>query len=267
MPCGRKGCIPCLTLAYAPYILQKLGCVHGCKLEQAGYHASQGRQSFPSACGVSLNMREQTMSTPTKHRVRQVQKSIPSPILVNCVEDYIAECIAKGLKPRTVENHKLALKHLVQCVPSELTWHTVPSVRRAVASLRSRSYADASVSMYLRSWRAFLHFCLAERLIQDDLAASIKPPKTEPRREVILSVTDIHALIDSTRAGLNPERDEAILTVMYDCGLRAGEVCALQVRHVDMGSRTLTVPSGKTGGRSVPIGRITAKADNVPGRV
>lgn len=200
------------------------------------------------------------MSTPTKHRVRRVQVSIPSPILVNCVEDYIAECIAKGLKPRTVESHKLALKHLVQCVTADSAWYTVPAIRRAVASLRNRSYADASVSMYLRSWRAFLHFCLAEGLIQDDLAASIKPPKTEPRRDVILSVTDVHALIDSTRAGLNPERDEAILTVMYDCGLRAGEVCALRIRHVDMGSRTLTVPSGKTGGRSVPIGRITAKA-------
>ena len=49
-------------------------------------------------------------------------------------------------------------------------------------------------------------------------------------------------------------RDYCLCSVLYWCGLRRGELCALEVTDVDMSSRLLTVRAGKGGrGRLVPI--------------
>lgn len=181
--------------------------------------------------------------------------------LAHCINDYLADCRARGHSPRTVAHYSRSLQLFDRFLPNGATWTTASAIREAVAALRTQSqYSTASISMYTRSWRAFLRFCQREELIPDDLARYIKPPKTEPRRDIILDAAAINKLLDAATKGYQSVRDVTLLTVMFDTGLRAGELCALAIRHVDMGSRTLTVPSGKTGARTVPIGRTTAKA-------
>src|SRR4029079_3558758 len=55
-------------------------------------------------------------------------------------------------------------------------------------------------------------------------------------------------------------RDDAVLEVLYGCGLRVGELCGLDLRDVALRTRTLTV-WGKGGRqRQVPLGQPAADA-------
>jgi site-specific recombinase XerD len=197
-----------------------------------------------------------------KARPRTVRqpRSLAAIALPRCTADYLADCRARNLGQRTMEHYQRALDLLAECLPPSEGWATAHAIRHAVAALQERGYAAASLNMYLRAWKAFLRFCQGEELIQDDLARLIRPPKTEPRSEVILDAKRIQRLIAAAREGWMVERDTAILLLLFDTGLRAGELCALEVRHVDLGARVVTVPGGKTGGRTVPIGRTAGRA-------
>ena len=69
-------------------------------------------------------------------------------------------------------------------------------------------------------------------------------------------------LIDACRGrDLRDRRDEAILRVMIETGLRAGEVVAMQVPDVDLARGTALIRRGMGGkGRTVPIGPHAGRA-------
>jgi integrase len=90
----------------------------------------------------------------------------------------------------------------------------------------------------------------------------VKAPKLD--RTVIEPLTDVQ-LKALLKACAGPEmrdrRDEAILRLMLETGIRAGEVVSLQIADVDLMAGTAIVRRGKGGkGRVVPVGPQTARA-------
>lgn len=195
-----------------------------------------------------------------KTTVARALRTLPGATFAHAERDYLADCRARNLSRRTVAHYTWSLRIFKECLPTGKGWDTASAVRQAAASLQEREYSKATLGMYLRAWRSFLRFCEREELISEDLARYIKPPKAEPRREAILDTQTVERLLVAASQGATGSRDVAILTLLFDTGLRAGELVALRVENIDLGARVLTVPSGKTGGRSVPIGRTAAKA-------
>jgi integrase len=62
----------------------------------------------------------------------------------------------------------------------------------------------------------------------------LKPAQVEQLRDVCLSETVPTYLQD---------RNEVLVTLLYDAGLRAGEVCGLDVDHFDLNAGTIYLPS------------------------
>ena len=90
----------------------------------------------------------------------------------------------------------------------------------------------------------------------------MKAPKLD--RTVIEPLTDVQlkALLKACAGpDMRDRRDEAILRLMLETGMRAGEVVSLQVPDVDLMAGTAIVRRGKGGkGRVVPVGPQTARA-------
>lgn len=182
------------------------------------------------------------------------------PPLDRVAEDYLTHCTALARAGRTIQTYRAALALLMRCAPPDALWGTPEGVRAAAAALGGMDYSVSSRSIYVRSWQTFYRWCWREGIIATDLAREIRAPKAEARRAPILTASEVGRLIESAKGGDNPRRDTAILTLLYDCGLRAGEVGGIEVCGVDLGNRSLTIPRGKTGSRSVPIGRVTSRA-------
>lgn len=81
----------------------------------------------------------------------------------------------------------------------------------------------------------------------------LKPTQVERLRDVCLSDTVAPYLQD---------RNEVIVALLYDAGLRAGELCALEVNHLDLESGTVYLPSGIQKG-SPPPATLELKPETV----
>jgi integrase len=100
------------------------------------------------------------------------------------------------------------------------------------------------------------------------LSTGVKGPRQTPKLVTPLTDDDLRALIATCvtpthRAGepLHHRRDEAIIRLMFETGIRIGETIALQVDDVDLDAGRVTVRRGKGGrGRVIPIGATTSAA-------
>lgn len=116
--------------------------------------------------------------------------------------------------------------------------------------------------------RRFAAWLTEEGEIPADPFLGVKSPKLDERVIEPLTDDELRALIKACAPpqGTEPKeamrhRREAIVRVMLETGLRAGEVVALQVDDADLAAGTLTVRRGKGDkGRVVPIGREASLA-------
>jgi integrase/recombinase XerD len=90
----------------------------------------------------------------------------------------------------------------------------------------------------------------------------MRPPKLDAKVIPVLSDDELRRLVKACEGRtLRDRRDEAIVRLMLESGLRAGEVVALRVEDVDVAGGTLLVRRGKGGsGRLVPFSPQTARA-------
>jgi site-specific recombinase XerD len=90
----------------------------------------------------------------------------------------------------------------------------------------------------------------------------LRPPKADHKVVNALTDDDLKGLIKACQGkSLQDRRDEAIVRLMAETGMRASEVIGLQVSDVDLHRGLVTVRRGKGGkGRVAPFGSQTAAA-------
>jgi site-specific recombinase XerD len=77
--------------------------------------------------------------------------------------------------------------------------------------------------------RGFLNWCVEERLIEGDIPTALRLPKVKQRIQRALSTEEVQKLLSACDGSLFGLRDAAIVSLMIDTGLRATEVCKLEV--------------------------------------
>jgi integrase/recombinase XerD len=110
--------------------------------------------------------------------------------------------------------------------------------------------------------RMWLKFLKERRYIRKNPAELIDAPKKAKVLPKVLSEEETFRMLDAV-SGTDPRelRDRAMLEVMYGCGLRVSELCALStddiiadgelLRVLGKGSKERVVPIGKSAGRSL----------------
>ncbi|MDP9444129.1 MAG: tyrosine-type recombinase/integrase [Actinomycetota bacterium] len=110
--------------------------------------------------------------------------------------------------------------------------------------------------------RRFSAWLVEEGELHADPLLGVRAPKLDSKVVEPLTDAQLKALLKACAGrDLRERRDEAILRLMIETGLRAGEVVALVVADVDLMAGTAVVRRGKGGkGRVVPFGPQTARA-------
>jgi len=161
----------------------------------------------------------------------------------------------------------------------ELTfpWHVVRYQHaQAVRAMLSERYAPATANKMLMAMRRVLRECERLGLMSAEEYRRATDIKTVHGKRVgaaagrALASGEIKGLmeacaIDTSIAGA---RDGAIIGLAYGCGLRRAELAALDVRHVDLTGKLLTVHGKRNSQRAVPIaaGALEALEDWLFGR-
>jgi len=110
--------------------------------------------------------------------------------------------------------------------------------------------------------RRFAAWLVDEGELAADPLAGLKPPKLDDKVIPSLSAAQLRALVAACQGpGMRDRRDEALVRLLAETGLRAGEAVALTVGDVNVRGGVVVVRRGKGGkGRVVPFGPQTARA-------
>src|SRR5438445_11725916 len=127
-------------------------------------------------------------------------------------------------------------------------------VRAFVGHLLAKGIAPSTARSRQLGVQRFSAWCEEEGEIDLDPLVKLRAPQLD--RKITVSLTDdqLRNLIKAC-AGRDflDRRDEAIIRLMAETGIRAGELCDLKVTDVDLVLREVTVQRGKGGkGRKAP---------------
>jgi site-specific recombinase XerD len=116
-----------------------------------------------------------------------------------------------------------------------------------------------SVQSHYRVVRAFCNWMVEQDYLSASPMAKMKPPIARPDQIQPLTNQQVHRLVEGARKTEYPLRNVAIIFLILDTGLRASEVCGLQMRDIDMDAWGLRVLGKGNKHRTVYLGSRTAQ--------
>ena len=125
--------------------------------------------------------------------------------------------------------------------------------------LETRSAATASVRF--RALQQYFAWLVDDEHIETDPMAKMKVPLVPEQPVPILSEDDLRALLATCRSRtFEDRRDEAIIRLLADTGIRRGELLGMECGDVDLDVGVVTVLGKGRRRRQVPLGARTARA-------
>ena len=131
----------------------------------------------------------------------------------------------------------------------------------AYMASRAGKLSARSQARVLSSLRSFFDWLILEGERKDNPCDRLDQPKIGRYLPDVLSVEEVNSIMESvdlkSPSGL---RDRAILEVLYGCGLRVSEACALRISHVYLDEGFVRVIGKGNKERIVPMGEMAASA-------
>jgi integrase/recombinase XerC len=126
-----------------------------------------------------------------------------------------------------------------------------------------REYARSAVRRKIAALRSFYRFLKSAGKRPDDPAVDLEFPGRDQLLPNVLKERDVEKLLRAS-AGWKTNwlniRDRAIMELLYASGMRRAEVVTIELRHVDLATRTIQVMGKGRKQRLVIINRTTAAA-------
>lgn len=125
-------------------------------------------------------------------------------------------------------------------------------------SLHKRSISQSTIATYTRSLKAFVHW-IAEEYEIDTEYKRIKVPRTPKKVTHIYTDDEIALIFNSVNAAEEwiVARNQCILSLMLDSGLRRIEVCSLKRIDVNLNSNLMKLHGKGNKERIVPLGNFS----------
>ncbi len=209
-------------------------------------------------------VKQQTASAPPKSD--RATSGAPASALARDLSTYLDYLsVERGLSRNTLAAYRRDLESYLSFLSErgvasrdEVSRHDVEDF---VADRRMGGYAPTSIERALSAVKGFHKFLLREGGCRRDPASAVKLPKKGEPLPDFIGIDAAARLLDQpfadTAAGA---RDRAVLEVLYGCGLRASEICGLDLGDVFLDDEFLRVFGKGSKERIVPIMGSAAEA-------
>jgi integrase/recombinase XerC len=169
------------------------------------------------------------------------------------LDDLLARCAAAGVGLRAVQ-------------PGH--------VRGWVAALHAAGHVGHGIALVLSVWRGLYTWLGCEGMVRANPVQGIRAPKQQRALPKALGVDDAMQLADYVAGDADPwleARDEAMVELLYGCGLRVGELVGLDVAAsdgalragrgwIDLEGAEVQVQGKGSKRRTVPLGHAAIAA-------
>jgi integrase/recombinase XerC len=181
--------------------------------------------------------------------------------------------VEKRLAGRTLAMYREALVRLQRLAAAdgvELRRAQVHHLRAWVAALRGLGLGSRSIAIALAAWRGLYRWWGRDGLVANNPALAVRAPRASKPLPSALAVEQAVALAEfdseAGRLALRA-RDQAIVELLYGCGLRVGELLGLDLvasgaaaGWIDLADASAHVLGKGSKRRSVPVGAPALQA-------
>jgi len=166
----------------------------------------------------------------------------------------------------TVQRYETSLRDFeryFKSVSDELDWTTVDAdiIRGWMEERMDKGFAATTVNADLASVKTLFRFALARKMVDKDPAHTVKGPKKQKPLPQFVKESDMNKLIDEEEWSdeYNDVRARTIIIMLYETGMRRGELVGLDEADVDFESRQIKVTGKRDKQRIIPFGEELAK--------
>lgn len=180
---------------------------------------------------------------------------------------WVRDLRAADRSPKTIKQYMLAvdqfrdwlIAHDRQPTAEAMTKHAISGWLGDLAELGRE---PATLQIRFKGLHRFVRWLVAEEELDRDPMASLQPATVKPKPVPMLSDADVAKLLRTCEGKTYAaRRDQAILRVLFDCGVRISECAGLELADVDLKHHDVVHVHGKGDvDRAVPFGAKTGRA-------
>ncbi len=164
----------------------------------------------------------------------------------DALEVWLLDARAARLTPRTVDFYERSTRLFITWAAAQsvttVEQVTTLHVRGYLAELTRREYSSNYQHNLTRVLKHFLKFCVGEGIIPESpFTDNIRTPRMEQKELRALNVDELRRLLRAC----DTRRDRAIVRLLVSSGVRAAELCNLNVSDVDLVTGIVRVRHGK----------------------
>jgi integrase/recombinase XerD len=193
--------------------------------------------------------------------------------VADAIESYVLYHESSNSQPKTITWHRHCLSAFrtfcEQQFISQLDELTTEDAQRWIVALQKEvtprgKRSARTVSWYVRSLRAFVRWCCHRGFLEDDITSWLDLPKVEKPLIRILEPEEFARLLQACKPGVSEHhstgphqvaRNEAILWLLYDTGIRLAELCNLKLADYDRARGTIIVYGKGRKERKIALGK------------
>lgn len=169
----------------------------------------------------------------------------PRTPLKTALDLYILEAQSRRHTGETLRFYRGRLGQFVRwCDTQQIVYldDLTPHVLRAfLIYIDARGVSSAYHHSHARALRAFCNYCVRDDLLPVSPFARVQMPRLEKKTPAAIPAEHIRHILRACRY----ERDRAIVLMLLDSGVRASELCNLDMGDVDLESGAVRVRNGK----------------------
>lgn len=170
-----------------------------------------------------------------------------------------------GLREKTLDSYVLMISLFIEQTdissPEEITYEKIQEYRR---SLHAREISKVTINTYMRQLKVFISWCEEEKIIKEPFSQKIRQIKVAKKNIYLYSENEVKMIFNAAAATVSKEwmsfRNQALIALMYDSGLRRHELTEIRKNDFKNGKDgTLLLNVHGKGGkeRIVPLGQNT----------
>jgi len=167
---------------------------------------------------------------------------------------------------QTVERYERSLRDFENYFKGRdenISWTSVDAdiIRGWMETLMDKGNKATTVGTGLSALRSFFRFALTRGLVCADPAHHIISPKKQKPLPQFVKESEINFLIDDKEWGnsFKEVRARTIIIILYETGIRRGELVGLNDQDVDMAAQQLKVTGKRNKQRIIPFGDEVAE--------
>jgi site-specific recombinase XerD len=206
------------------------------------------------------------MSSSARGRARP--DSIAQPDVLDNLASFTRHLRAENKAPSTIVTYSKAVEQfeLFLAEPRRRRPRRVADVRREdieafLVERQDAGMRPATLSQRFRSLQQFFKWLAAEGEIDGSPMATMRPPQVPETPPPVLREAELRKLLDAC-AGTDFEdrRDNAMIRLFLDSGMRRGELAGLRIEDVDLDQEAAVVMGKGRRPRACPFGHKTGQA-------